>query len=520
MNIFDQLVKIWGELTAAQRLTIVVALLAVAAGMGGLIYYSSKPQMRLLYGGIDVKEMSSVVTTLDEEKVPYEMGAGGRSISVPAEKVYQMRMKMAAQGIPSGGGVGYEIFDKGNFGISDFVQRTNYIRALQGELSRSINQLAGVRSSRVMIVMPENKLLVTNDHARPTASVFVDLGGRTFSEENVNAIRYLVANSVEGLKTSDVAVIDSAGKVISSDSADDSTFGAATGHFKFRKAVEDYFTQKIHSMLAPVVGDGNVVVRVSTDLNFDAQTKVEEKYDPEGQVIRSQTTQNDSSSSTESQVGGTAGVASNTPNGGGTSGAAGQNSNSNSHKNTTVAYEINKSVVETVSNPGSIKSISAAVFIAKNVETGATTAAPVTRTAAEIETIRKMVVNALGLDPKSADASRVTVEEVVFDKPVVADAKKESAIAGAAAIDWMDVVMKILAIGAAIGIFMAFLGMLKNQQKNEKAAFEVVEEKNAAEQQRNNTGLTPDVLNELIKQKPENVSAALKTWMTAEQSKR
>lgn len=518
-NILEQLTKIWGELSAAQRLTLVVALLAVMAGMGGLIFLSSRPQMKLLYGGIDAKEMSQVVATLDEEKVPYEMGAGGRSVFVPSEKVYQLRMKMASAGIPSGGGVGYEIFDKGNFGISDFVQHTNYIRALQGELSRSINQLEGVRSSRVMIVLPENKLLLSNEHTRPTASVFIDVGGRRMSEENVNAIRYLVANSVEGLKSNDVAVVDNTGKVLSSDEDEDSSFGAAKGHFKFRKAVEDYFTQKITGMLQPVCGEGRVVVRVSADLNFDAQTLVEEKYDPEGQVVRSQSTQEDSSTSTESSPGGTVGVSANTPGGAATSSTA-QSSNSNAKKNRVVSYEINKSVSETVRTPGSIKSISAAVFIDKKIETGATTSAPVNRTAQEIEIIKKMVVNALGITSKDVD-QRVTVEEVSFDKPQVAlDAKgkpiqPEAATGGT---DWMDGGRKALGIVLAIGIFGFFLRLL-GKQKADAAKMEILEEKQSAAQQAPMT-LTPEVLNELIQQKPENVSAALKTWVSAGQNKR
>ena len=515
-SIFEQLTKIWGELTNAQKLTISVALLAVLGGLGALIYWSSKPQMKLLYGGMDPKDMSAVVNALDEEKIPYELTSGGKSIFVPAEKVYQLRMKMAGQGIPSGGGVGYEIFDKGNFGISDFVQRTNYIRALQGELARSISQLEGVRSARVMIVLPENKLVVTSNRAHATASVFVDVGGKRLGEENVNAIRYLVANAVEGLKNTDVAVIDNTGKVLSNEEAEDSSFGAATGHFKFRKAVEDYFTQKVQGMLAPVVGEGNVVVRISADLNFDAQTLVEEKYDPEGQVVRTQTSVEDSSTSSETTSGGTAGVASNTPAGGGTT-SAGGNNNSSSKKNKTISYEINKSVSETVKNPGSVKSISAAVFIAKKHDNGPTATAPVNRTQQEMDVLKKMVVNALGLDEKASQS--VTVEEVVFDQPQTpADAKKAASAATAAnPAEWLDIGRRVLAVGAAVAIFFVFLNMLK-KTKTEVANFEVVDEKTGAAQ--GPTVITPDVLNDLIQQKPENVSAALKNWVAGSQGKR
>lgn len=516
-GIFEQLAKIWSELTGGQKLTIIVALLAVVVGMGALVYWSSKPEMRLLYGGIDAKEMSQVVTALDEEKVPYEMGAGGRSVFVPAAKVYQLRMKMASQGIPSGGGVGYEIFDKGNFGISDFVQRTNYIRALQGELARSIGQLDGVRSARVMIVLPDNKLVVTNENSRPTASVFVDVGGRQLGEENVNAIRYLVANSVEALKVNDVAVIDSSGKVLSSQEASDSSAGVASSQLKMRKSVEDYFTQKIHTMLTPVLGEGNVVVRVSADLNFDAQTLVEEKYDPEGQVIRSQTLQEDTANSTEASAqGGAVGVAGNTP---GASGAAssGQNTNSNSKKNRSTAYEINKSVSETVKNPGNIKSVSAAVFIARKSDAGATTSAPVNRTPQEIDNIKRMVVNALGLQPGDAAEQRISIQEMTFEKPAVV-AEKKGLAEVTSGVNWMETGRQLITVVAALGIFMVFLNLLK-KQKGEAAKMEVMEEKTAAAAQAP-VALTPEILNGLIQQKPENVSAALKTWVSAGATKR
>jgi flagellar M-ring protein FliF len=520
-SLFDQLAKIWTELSAAQRLTISAALLAVVVGMTALVYYSSKPQMRLLYGGIDTKEMSQVVASLDEQKIPYEIGSGGRSVFVPAEKVYQMRMKLAAEGIPSGGGVGYEIFDKGNFGISDFVQRTNYVRALQGELSRTIGQLQGVRSARVMIVMPENKLLVSSDHARPTASVFVDIGGQTFGEENVNAIRYLVANSIEGLKTTDVAVIDSKGKMLSSAAEEENVFGAAVGHFKFRKAAEDYLTQKVYTMLAPVVGTDNVVVRVSVDLDFNAQTQVDEKYDPEGQVVRSQTINEDSSSSTDSSPGAAVvGASANTPGDSAAGGASvAQSSNSNSKRNRSTSYEINKSIVETVRSPGSIRSVSAAIFLARQTEKGATTAAPITRTPQELETIRRMVINALGLESGDEAAKRITVEEMNFAQAEAAPAKPSAidAVQSGAA-DWLEMGRKLLAIGVAVAIFWVFLGMLK-KQKTEQVSFEVIDEKPTAATQAQ-LAITPEVLNELIQQKPDNVSAALKSWVNAGNSKR
>src|SRR5207253_1942651 len=134
---------------------------------------------------------------LDSQNIPHEVGAGGTSVRVPADQVYKLRMDLAGKGLPTGDGVGFEIFDKGQFGLSDFVQRTNYLRALLGELARTISQLTGVRAARVMIVQPENRLLLTEQGVKATASVFVDMGGGRLEVDQVNAIRHLVANAVQ-----------------------------------------------------------------------------------------------------------------------------------------------------------------------------------------------------------------------------------------------------------------------------------------------------------------------------------
>jgi flagellar M-ring protein FliF len=214
-------------------------------------------------------------------------------------------------------------------------------------------------------------------------------------------------------------------------------------------------------------------------------------------------------------------VASNTPGGGGSGTAtAGQNNTTNTRKNRVTSYEINKTVSETVKNPGSVKSLSAAVFIAKKSETGSTTTGIVTRTPQEIEMLKNMVMNALGLDPKDASAARVTVEETVFDKPALSPEKgglMQSAASGG--IDWLDGLRKILGIGAAIAVFVVFMGMLRKQLA-EKPGMEIVSEGGSSSEAQKGSALTPEILNELIQNKPDNVSAALKSWVSAGQSKR
>jgi len=299
-SLSQQLLAIWRALGLNQRITIGVAAAAVIAGMVALVAWSHRPQMQLLYGRLSDKDVSEITSLLTEQSIQYQLGTGGTSIYVPSDQVAKIRMDLASKGVPEGDGVGFEIFDRTNFGISDFVQRTNYTRALQGELARTISQLHGVRSARVMIVLPENRLLFSDAKTKPTASVFVDAGDGALGQEAVNSIRFLVANSVEGLQVDDVAVIDSGGNVLTENMKDDGAFGAASSQMKLKKNVEEYLSTKVESMLDKVLGPGNAVVRVSAELESDATTKTQETFDPDGQVLRTETTTEDTTSTTES----------------------------------------------------------------------------------------------------------------------------------------------------------------------------------------------------------------------------
>ena len=157
---FQQITKIWSELGKTHRIIVAASTVGVLLGIGGLLYWAQKPDMKLLYGKLGEKEASEVVQVLEEQSIPYQLGAGGSSIYVSSKDVYRVRMDLASKGLPNTDGVGFEIFDRSNFGISDFVQRTNYTRALQGELSRTVAQMKGVEAARVMVVMPESRLLV------------------------------------------------------------------------------------------------------------------------------------------------------------------------------------------------------------------------------------------------------------------------------------------------------------------------------------------------------------------------
>src|SRR5436190_20408908 len=288
----QQLAETWKHLGVNQRVSLVLGTGVVFAGLLGLTVWSSRPDFVLLYGKLDDGEAAKVMAALDDAKVPYQIGRGGSSILVPSEKVYQMRAQLAAKGIPRGEGVGFEIFDKPNFGISDFVQRANYLRAVQGELARTISQVESVETARVMIVMPENRLLV-NDKNRPTASVFVKVrGGVPLPAQAVTAIRFLVANAVEGLQPAHVSVVDNTGNVLSDTNEADTVAGLTQNQFEVRKKLEQYMAKKAEGMLESVLGPGQAVVRVSAEMSFDTTTLHEEQIDPDSIVARS-TTENE-----------------------------------------------------------------------------------------------------------------------------------------------------------------------------------------------------------------------------------
>ena len=522
-SLIDQFRRLWSEFSPAQRVTISLAALGVVAGMIALVVWSQRPSMQLLYGRLGEKEAAEVAASLDAQGVKYQIGPAGNSIYVPSDRVHRIRMDLAAKGIPGGEGVGFEIFDRSNFGVSDFVQRTNFIRALQGELARTISQVNGVRSARVMVVMPENRLLLKSPDSRPTASVFVEVGSALASDA-VNSIRSLVANAVEGLRMDDVAVIDNHGNVLSDELKSDPLLGSASSQIKFRKHVEDYLSGKIETMLSKVLGPGKAVVRVSAEIDTAAMSTVEEKFDPEGQIVRSETTTEDTSTTSERTSGSkAAGVSSNIPpDPDPNSGNNPQKSTEDNRKNKTEVYEINKVTTNMQKNPGAIRRLTAAVFLAQRDKSSPTEPAPPPRSAAEIDSLRQMVVNALGIQAATPEemAKIVSLQEVAFEPALVNATPASERIMG-----YVEVVRPLLTVLLAGAIFLFFVWMLRRTKATE-GRFELLDPANGKlltnseiAPRISHQSISPEILNELIKQKPDNVAAALSGWLAQKEGK-
>ncbi|MFP6887167.1 MAG: flagellar basal-body MS-ring/collar protein FliF, partial [Opitutales bacterium] len=275
---FEKLKELWSRVTTGQKISLVVAVLGIVVLSIGIMNWASDgggSDMRVLVSGADSKDLGEVVEVLKANQVEYELNDAGDAILVPEDKRSQMRMELAMKGLPKSGDVGYEIFDEGNFGISDFVQRTNHTRALQGELARTISAMDAVRSAKVFVVKPENNLLLSEDpNDRPSASVYIDTGGNTLDKPQVNAIQFLVARSVKGVNKSHVTVVDNQGNTLSDESDTGGAAGLAGQMMKAYESQERRLEQKIETMLQPMVGRGKVVARVSVNLDTMAMTEL------------------------------------------------------------------------------------------------------------------------------------------------------------------------------------------------------------------------------------------------------
>jgi flagellar M-ring protein FliF len=525
-----QLRDIWRQLGSAQRISVICATLVLLAGLGALAFWSSRADYGLLYGRLSDGEAAKVIAALDDAKVPYKVGGGGGSILVPADKVHLMRMQLAGRGIPRGDGVGFEIFDKPNFGISDFVQRANYVRAVQGELGRTISQLDEVESARVMIVLPENRLLLDKDKYA-TASVFVRVRGNSqLQPQSINSIRFLVANSVEGLKPNHVTLVDNLGNVLSENSDNDSLSGLTGTQLAARRNLEQYLAKKGQDMLEKVLGPGQAIVRVSADINYDTVTRSEEKFDPDGQVLRSQTKTDENTDATTANQTSPAGISSNTTTDTNATAAATTPVNSTKNKKavTTVQYEIGKLTSSSMQAAGGIKRLSAAVTVAAQFEGTNADRKIVNRSPEEMEKLRRIVASSIGIQT-GADNPRgdvITLEELPFNDQLATSVTREFEQQQKHEL-WWGIARGALYPGLALIALLVLLRLFKRTPVQEIQLGVPVGRLMAAQKAAGNGHATAaawsaddapgivsvDVLNRLIKENPANMTQAIREWM-------
>ncbi len=385
----------------ARKLSLIGATAVSVLLFSLIIMQSQVADYRLLFANMPSRDAASVVEWLKGHKVPYRLEDGGRDILIPADKVYEARINLAGSGF-SEGGVGFEIFDKQSFGMTNFVQKVNYRRALQGELVRTITSLAPVEAARVHLALPEKRLF-RNQQQPAKASVIIKLSsGRSLKESQLQGIINLVAGSVEGLEPENVAVVDSTGKALSKSSSDEMAGPTSPGMLNYQQTIERNLETRAQSLLDRALGAGNSLVKVNAEVDFDHHERVEEAYDPKGAVVVSEQSSTEEGSS--ESTGGVPGVVSNLQQDNTVSSQPVVTKPSN-RSDETVNYELSKTVSKTVQSVGTLKTLSVSVLVADRVTPGAEGTEPTNtpRSAEEIAGIEKMVRSALGLNEARGD---------------------------------------------------------------------------------------------------------------------
>ncbi|MEO5356619.1 MAG: flagellar M-ring protein FliF [Nitrospirae bacterium YQR-1] len=320
-----------------------------------LFAWSQKVPYQVLFSNLAEPDAGKIVAKLKELKIPYNVTQN--SIMVPQEKVHELRIQLATQGLPQGSGVGFEIFDKTDFQATDFVQKLNYRRALEGELARTIASLGEIQKAKVHLAVPEKSLFV-KDKELPTASVVVTLKpNKALTQEQIQGIVHLVSSSVEGLILNNITVLNDKGELLTRPT--DEMIGLTATQLEYQRKYEKEMQDRIGEILGPVVGREKVKARVTVELDFAKTEKTEEKYDPEGSVVRSEQSMKEKSVTTS--PGGIPGVQSNLP--GKVPYQGGGMQTSMQKQSDTTNYEISKVTSHVVGPYGSVKRISAAVLV-------------------------------------------------------------------------------------------------------------------------------------------------------------
>src|SRR5574337_577716 len=415
-KIVESFKQVWAGLGLAGRALVLLVGGGALAALLWIAFSTNRPDMATLFSQLNPSDAGAIVEELKNSKVSYRVVDGGTRILVPSGVVHETRLHLATRGLPQGGGVGFEIFDRTTLGTTDFVQRLNYQRALQGELARTIGQLKEVTAARVHLALPQPSVF-TEQEKPATASVVLNLRpGARLTPEQVRGIVHLVSSSVEGLNADRVTVIDTSGKLIARP-ADKGSNSGSTGQFEAQEAVETELERRIRTMLEEILGPNKATVRVAAQMDFTIVERTEERFDPRG-VIKSEqrTTETQHSSTTTPSA--VAGVAANVPDQSATQSPSGQSTAKSTKEAETVQYDVSKVLERKVFAPGQLKRVSVAVMVDGSYKTvadakGGDRKEYVPRKSEEIEKIKVAVKNAVGFNASRGD--EVEVVEFPFD---------------------------------------------------------------------------------------------------------
>ncbi len=412
-GMLGQLRDFFMGLPPARRATFAGLTAAILIATGALAWWVQQPQYRVLYSGLGGSDAGAVIEYLKTEKIPYRVSEAGGNIEVASSRLYETRMALAGRGIPQGGGVGFEIFDKQTLGMTDFVQRLNYQRALQGELARSIAELDTVESARVHLAMPERSLFVSEER-RPSASVVLKMrSGRTLGPEQIAGVVHLVAASVEGLRAGDVTVVDVNGNVLTHDQAEQDARNPGKGLITFQREMEQGYTESIETMLARVLGPGHALARVTVALDMAQVEKTEESFDPDRVAVRNEKRSKESSAQAGAGGGVASGNLTNEP-------AESASGPTQEREDTALNYEISKVTSRRIEQMGAVKKLSVAVLVDGSWTGEGEQRTFVPRAQEEIDRYRELIKRAVGFNEERGD--QIEVASAPFQEAAAVEA--------------------------------------------------------------------------------------------------
>lgn len=457
-------------LSPGKRAMVAGVLIACLLSFAFLIILANRTDYRPLFTNLTSEDAGEIITKLKESKISYQITPDGKGVMVPSDRVYELRLSLASEGLPQGGGVGFEIFDRKNFGMTEFVQKLNYQRALQGELARTITQISGVEQARVHLVIPE-KSLFKEAEKPPTASVVLTMkGSKALRESEVQGVVHLVAASIEGMDSDNVTVLDSRGKILSKGGgvAGDVTTKASNAMQEMQRQYERNMEDRLQTLLDRVVGGGKSVARVAATFDFKQVERVEEKYDPESIAVRSEQRSEEKAGS-GTAVMGIPGVQTNLgrvePGTGGTTDGGSKNDE-------TLNYEVSRSTARIIEPVGALSKVSVAILVDGKYETEPSENAKeapklkyIPRGPEELEKIESLVKGAVGFNEERGDL--ISIQNIPFQDSL------EGAGAAEAARWWsnpifMALFKNLLIAGAFLAIVVLVVKPLLNTLRSSR----------------------------------------------------
>jgi len=402
-QLIAQISVIWQKLSLQQKIVMCALVGFILLGFTGLLIWArggtqTESGYAVLYSNLTVEEAAEITEQLESKNYKYKLENNGQAIHVERKKLYEVRMALAREGLPRSQGLGYEIFDKTNFGVTDFVQKINARRALEGELQRTIEGLDEVNAARVHIVVPEPTIFLDKQKDAKASVVLKCRSGRTLSKTQIRGITHLVSSSVDGLKPQHISIVDYEGKLLSSPFGYDDEAIISSRNMELQQTIERYLENKADQILTGVLGPSKAHVKIAADLDFDRVEKTMEKYDPEKRVVRSEERIDESTK--------------NAPDG------------DNMRERSLTNYEIDKTVQHIMQEIGNIKRLTISVAVDGRYETGENGKKTyVDRSPEDLQAVEDMVKNAVGYDLARGD--QIAVSGVQFDNEFLRDQQEQ-----------------------------------------------------------------------------------------------